>query len=126
MQRLEQYKPQGALQLSLGGIGGFPKLEKPRVVWTAVGGETERLVKLAAQFEKIASSSGMDRSKKAFTPHVTLGRRTAFGELPAAVTQKFLSKQLELPAWSAEEFVLMRSRLLPTGAEYTPLARYKI
>jgi len=126
IEKLERYKPQGALQLSLGGIGGFPNLEKPRVIWTAVGGEIDRLVKLAMQFEKIASSCGMERSNKAFTPHVTLGRRTAFGGLPAFVTEKFLSEAINLPAWTADEFVLMQSRLLPTGAEYTQLARYKI
>jgi len=114
------------LQLSLTGIGGFPKLEKPRVVWTAVGGETKRLISLAAEFEKTASSCGMEHGKKAFTPHVTLGRRTAFGTLDAAVTEKFMAEQPKLPTWTAEEFVLMRSRLLPTGAEYTPLCKYKI
>ena len=124
--RLAEMKKCGPFEISLNGVGGFPKLEKARIIWTGIEGETEKLCALAKNAARLAESCGMDREEKAFTPHVTLGRRTEFGALPENVVSALRNNALRLAPWTVDEIVLMRSRLLPSGAQYIPIKRFKI
>ena len=126
VKRLSEMKPCGALQLSLSGTSGFPKLENARIIWTGIGGDTDKLTALAENVSRIAESCGMERERKAFTPHVTLGRRNGFGYMQDSAVNALRQSKLKLEPWTVDEIALMRSRLLPTGAEYTPIKRFKL
>ncbi len=126
IKRLSEIKQCGVLQLSLSGMGGFPKLENARIIWTGLGGDTDKLTELAKNVSRIAESCGMERERKAFTPHVTLGRRSEFGYMHGSVVNALRQSKLKLEPWTVDEIVLMRSRLLPAGAEYTPMKRFKL
>jgi 2'-5' RNA ligase len=54
------------------GIGAFPNLERPRVIW--VGLESAGLRAMATQIERAAVSAGLSAERRPFTPHLTIGR----------------------------------------------------
>src|SRR5512139_1568460 len=54
------------------GLGAFPSWRRPRVLW--VGLEAEGLAALAARVDEAMSRLGFEPEKRAFTPHITLGR----------------------------------------------------
>ena len=53
--------------MALGGVGAFESLDDPRVVWIGVAAGLEPM-------SKIAKRLGRDE-ERAFSPHLTLGRR---------------------------------------------------
>src|SRR5690606_8650349 len=57
----------------LGGIGAFPNVRRPRVVWVGVR-DAEPLLRLHAALEQALAPLGFAPEDRAFQPHVTLGR----------------------------------------------------
>src|SRR5207302_6193422 len=61
--------------LAARGVGGFPNLERPRVLW--IGLEASTLNDLASGIEDAAAACGFDREPRAFSAHLTIGRVTS-------------------------------------------------
>lgn len=57
-----------------GGLGVFPSVKKPRVLWSKVKGETENLRNLYSSIETELSLLGFQKDGKRFHPHFTIGR----------------------------------------------------
>ncbi len=108
-------------RLELGGLGAFPNLRNPRVVWVGVQAPPE-LARLAGALEDAMAGLGFPRETRPFSPHLTLGRaeRDAragdFRGLPALAAQ--FGFRADVEARSAD---LMRSHLSPRGARYERL-----
>jgi 2'-5' RNA ligase len=65
------------------GIGGFPEISRPRVIW--VGFEGRALLQLAQEAEQCALSAGFAPCGRPFAPHLTVGRvRSLRGFAPTA------------------------------------------
>jgi len=109
--------------ISVGGIGVFPKPNNPRVVW--VGMEiSQELISLQRNIEIETARLGYSREHRPFSPHLTFGRVSR-----NASTQdvQIIAKILEnykvgfLGATRVRTVYLFRSDLKPEGAEYTPI-----
>ncbi len=116
-------------QLSFAGLGCFPNLRRPRVIWVGVEGETETLARLQKAIEDNLDALGFPREKRGFSPHLTLGRvrrevgsgeRRRLGQLIEATATDQLGEMV------VESISVMRSDLKPTGAVYTRLAVVKL
>jgi 2'-5' RNA ligase len=111
------------LILSAAGLGAFPSKRKPRVIWVGLRGEVERLANIQAGLEKALEPLGFAKEGRKFRPHLTIGRvkdRHRFQWLIEAMST------LELPefnSFDADEIILYKSDLRPTGAIYTKLHR---
>lgn len=106
--------------LSVEGVGGFPNLKTPRVVWVGVN-RNEALYKLQKNIEERLSKIGFEKEVKPFHPHLTLCRIRTIGdskELGKAVTE--LNPEINLD-FKVNSFRLYKSVLSPKGAEYTVL-----
>lgn len=109
----------GSLELRLRGVGAFPTLRNPRVLWVGVEGPDE-LGALRGEIEEALVPMGIEKEDRDFHPHVTLGRarRRArsgrFCGLEEAVEGTEVSE--EVAVTSVE---LMRSRLRRQGPEYS-------
>ena len=64
----------GPFDLVLSGMGGFPNLKKPRVIWIGSGDGTNRLIDLAGKVEDGCIKSGFGKGDKKFSSHMTVGR----------------------------------------------------
>lgn len=112
--------------LSAEGIGGFPKLSAPRVIWTGLGGNLTALAALQKTAEKCAFKCGIPNEKRGFSPHITLGRRNETGPLPHDILAGIADEKLTLAPWTVEEIIFMRSELTPRGPVYTPLKKFPL
>ncbi len=123
---LDRELPRGQFELAARGIGGFPSIEAPRVIWTGLAGDTEKLSKLAKAADNIAARRGVAKERRKFSPHITLGRRSEGGPLDGQSLRELTSDTLILPPWRVSEVIFMRSELTPEGPLYTPLKIYKL
>lgn len=111
------------------GVGAFPNLKSPKVVWVGLGGEIQSLKNLQSRIERTLSELDFPTEAKEFSPHLTLGRvrdkatsrdRSQLGE--ALGTLKFESSS----AFLVDEISLMRSTLTSSGAIYNRLSSVKL
>ena len=63
-----------ALDLTAGGIGGFPDERRARVLWAGVGGDLEALHDLQGRLAGCLRDEGFELDPKPYRPHVTLAR----------------------------------------------------
>jgi 2'-5' RNA ligase len=111
-----------AFPLRLRGIGAFPSLDRPRVVWLGAEGTTP-LPALASQIDVACGRLGIPREERRFTTHLTLGRvkRELTGDRASFIAEaRRLDTTYQVPVESVE---LMLSELSRTGPRYTMLAR---
>ncbi|MFQ3662965.1 MAG: RNA 2',3'-cyclic phosphodiesterase [Chloroflexaceae bacterium] len=112
------------IHLALSGLGAFPGLQRPRVIWAGIAGDIGALDRLRAAVFAVTTPLGFAPDTRPFTPHLTLGRlrdearpeqiRTLAATLRAADTLPPL-------AWEADRPILYQSTLKPEGAVYTAL-----
>lgn len=116
-----------AFSLHVEGVGCFPNMRRPRVVWAGVGGDLAALRDLQDSIERTIAPLGFPRENRTFSPHLTLGRARQ-GAPPAALAafgaqvERVATSQESGPQWSVAAVNLMRSELKPSGAVYTQLA----
>ena len=108
------------------GLGCFPNLRRPRVLWVGVTEPTGRLELLQKAIEEAMTSLGYKPERHSFTPHLTLGRvRRASGRDQRQIADAVRDTTVgELAEFSADGFELIRSDLKPGGAEYTTLETF--
>lgn len=112
------------LSLALDRFGAFPPKGMPRVVWAGFGGDVEALTRVQAELTERAEPLGVEREKRGFTPHVTLGRvQGQFGLLALIDQMKGLSDELNPKPFSPTALTLYQSILTPKGPIYEVLRR---
>lgn len=102
-------------------MGAFPGLRSPRVVWIGIDDTGGQMVRLQNQIEKEMAGLGFEEEKRAFSPHLTLGRvRSPQGRNDLA---KYLLDERErvFGEISVDRVILYKSELRPSGAVYTAL-----
>lgn len=112
-----------AMEIGIGGIGAFPKMRHPRVIWIGVEAPTE-LFDLRRGIEDGVARLGYNYDKYDFTPHLTLGRisRKASAQDVRKVGNVLHEFQVGFIGVARIEAVhLYRSDLRPEGAQYTCL-----
>jgi len=114
------YKP---FELSLSGIGAFPKLDYPRVIWIGIEKGKKETEEIAKKIEDGLEKLGFQQEEREFSAHFTIGRvRTPKNkeQLKTAIQ----TWNLEHRTWNSQivsSIVLYQSNLTPKGPIYTPL-----
>lgn len=111
----------GVISLATTITGGFPRIEKPRILWLGLQ-ENGELLRLQSAVEEACFELGYPLEEKPFHPHLTVGRVKDIDrvcELPS----RYKAVKVPRHEWSATELLLMMSDLRPEGAVYTALAR---
>ena len=111
--------------ISAKGLGVFPDLKRPRVLW--IGLEGKELSKLASKVEKALEPLGFGPEKRDFKPHLTVGRWRQFDRASRKLVE-------ELERWQSHEFgestvaevIFFQSELKREGAIYHPLKVVKL
>ncbi len=102
--------------LSLGEVGAFPTLRRPRVVWIAIRGATDALAALAQRLDGLLQEVGFPGESRPYRAHLTLGRPRRPGPLNDASSVSVPDR-----TFSVDHAVIMESRLSPQGAQYEAL-----
>lgn len=106
------------LRVTLHGLGAFPSVAKPRVVWLGLEDPTG-VRQLHRAFERERARLGVPAEGRAYHPHVTLGRVP--GESPTLC--EALAPELPLHEFQAEVTLtsvdLMRSENSSSGLTYS-------
>ncbi len=126
LDNLKDIRKRGRLEIHIEGIGGFPDLVRPKVLWAGIRGDTETLSDIRDQVEKAALRASVPRENKKYNPHITIGRRNSDRKLPEETLSLMQRVKLITEPWTVNEITLMRSELSPLGPRYTPLGLFKI
>ena len=114
----------GALHLRAERIGCFPDRGYPRVVWVGVRDEAEQLPRLQQVVEAASAGFTGEPKEQRFTGHLTLARIKGIKRPEAEALSKAAAGMADrvFGQWTAYQIELMRSELLPQGAQHTSLA----
>ncbi len=114
-------KPLAPFNLKAKGLGVFPGLKRPRVIWIGVGGQIALLVELQKKLDEDLSAIGFPNEKRTFKGHLTLGRVKGNIDSNQMAAELKTYNDFESETFTAESLILYRSDLKPTGAVYTKL-----
>jgi 2'-5' RNA ligase len=126
---LEQLAAFRQPRLALDHAGAFPNLRRPQVVWYGLRGDLALLAELHSYLGSALERLGMPRERRAWHPHVTLGRvrRGASASQQAAIGQAVAALPVAtLSDWPLARVSLFRSELLPAGARHSVLASVEL
>jgi len=108
--------------ISLSGMGLFPDIRRPRVMWLGLNGEMERLSALRDRLQAPLAPFGVEQEKRPFTPHLTLARfRRPVKD--ATLLIRLIDKYRDIagPEGRLDELVLFKSDLRQGGSVYTKI-----
>lgn len=112
--------------VSVKGIGVFPHLRNPRVIWIGLLDEKKVLVsfqeRVGTELEKI----GYEPEDRPFQAHLTLGRVKSSRGKEGLIERVERCKETEIGDFQVDRVVLFRSDLRPTGPIYTPLREIRL
>lgn len=111
-----------AFDLTVAGIGTFPRRGPPRVVWSAVADGRELLLAIEQRVSERLARVGIAAEERPYNPHLTLARIREAGGLRSAALLEAVAETV-LGATTVEAITLFESRLSPKGPTYVPLQR---
>jgi 2'-5' RNA ligase len=111
--------------LRLRGLGGFPNLHNPRVIWCGLDGELPTLESLQKKVEMACVDAGFAPEERPFHPHLTLGRVRDKTNLQPLLDYIKIGSTLE-HAFAVKDFNVYQSTLRPQGALYTVLVKIEL
>jgi len=114
----------GPFTINAHGVGAFPQPSSPRVVWVGIREGFDDLVNLSRSIDEILVSEGIPRERKAFHPHITIGRVKRYD--PEITRLLVRDVDLDFGSFTFERFTLFRSTLTPDGPIYDVLAEYGV
>lgn len=118
---LDTVKEYSPILLSAKGIGVFPGVKQPRVIWVGITGQMDSLLKMQKVLDDRLEAIGFSRENRPFKGHLTLGR------VKGKIDSKRLVKAMEdfqgfeSEPFTADQIILFKSELKPTGSVYTKL-----
>ena len=108
-----------SFDISLKGVGGFPNMKNPRVIWIGVDKNgAEKLTSIANEIGMKLTALGFENSKK-FKPHLTIFRvKKKINGISAIMKE---CESMKFGTQTVSKFKVKRSVLSPKGPEYSDL-----
>ncbi len=115
----------GSFTMEVRGVGAFPRVARPRIVWAGIEELTGKLEALQRRIEKALATIGIKKEKRKYHPHLTIGRvrNQAASNLADGITtaeNRFFGEE------HVNEVALMMSDLTPAGPIYTVLGTTRL
>jgi 2'-5' RNA ligase len=108
-----------AFEISLEGVGAFPNLRRPRVVWVGLERGREEVKRLAASVEEHLAQPGFARDARPFKAHATVGRVKDASSAVRMLGERIAGEQLVLDGIRVDRVEVMKSKLTRQGPVYT-------
>jgi RNA 2',3'-cyclic 3'-phosphodiesterase len=103
------------------GLGVFPSLSYPRVVWIGITDGAQELKSIFDQIEPQMRNLGFAADSQPFSPHLTIARVKSSRNKAQLVELVAKRENYDFGAIKAECFKLKRSHLSPRGPTYSTL-----
>jgi len=110
------------ISLQAKGVGVFPGIKRPQVLWVGLAGQLEPLVSLQKTLDENLETIGFPVEKRPFKGHLTMGRMKAKIDVKKFGEVLMTFRSFESEAFTADRIILYKSELKPSGAVYTELA----
>jgi 2'-5' RNA ligase len=108
--------------MRLGGVGAFPNLRRPRVIWIGIA-PTPKLELLQNDVEEGCSALGVEVEGKPFRPHLTVGRLRGTEDHEAVRELGRIARAIRFRADTLVSTIeLVQSTLTSAGPRYSRLA----
>ncbi|MGQ9646471.1 MAG: RNA 2',3'-cyclic phosphodiesterase [Thermodesulfobacteriota bacterium] len=111
--------------LSTHGMGAFPHLKKPRVIWMGLQEGKQDLVALQRQIDGELMKIGFEPEGRDFHPHLTLGRVRSNRGIDELIGRMERYREEGFGDFGVERITLFKSDLKPSGPIYTRLRELK-
>jgi len=112
--------------ISVRGMGAFPSLKNPRVIWIGLHDEKKVLISFQKQLDGEFQKIGFQPEDRPFHPHLTLGRMRSNRGKDELVKEMEKYREEEFGSFQADKIILFKSDLKPEGAIYTRLEEVKL
>jgi 2'-5' RNA ligase len=114
----------GAFTVGLKGLGCFPKIRSPKVLWIGLGEDKERLMALQKIVAGTCEPFMESPKNKPFSPHLTVAQIRRLERGHERDIERLVKEEREtdfgyLEAWGVQ---LMSSELGPEGSKYSEIA----
>ncbi|MBC7131147.1 RNA 2',3'-cyclic phosphodiesterase [Candidatus Bathyarchaeota archaeon] len=103
------------------GVGAFPNIRYPRVIWVGMTQGTVELRNIFSQLEPNLRKLGFNQDPKGFSPHITIARVKSGRNKEQLIRQIEESQNLEFGTFTAKCLRLKKSDLTPKGPIYSTL-----
>jgi len=112
--------------LKVKGVGAFPHLKNPRVIWMGLTNGKENIISLQQRLEVLLEKIGFQTEDRPFHPHLTLGRVKSSRGREELVGRMEKYREGEFGDFQVETVILFKSDLRPSGPIYTPLKELRL
>ncbi len=103
------------------GIGAFPGLKNPRVIWVGLTDERKDLISFQKRLDEALRHTGFQPEDRPFHPHLTLGRTRSNRGKDELVRGMDRYREETFGSFQVDRVVLFKSDLTPRGSIYTKL-----
>lgn len=116
----------GRFQIHVKGVGAFPSILRPRVVWAGVEEGSDKLRELYLLVEERLRKLGIPREREEFIPHITLARVKGFRNIDKLT--RILSElvNVDFGYTEVDEVFVKKSVLTPSGPIYSNICNVKL
>ena len=120
----EAVAEQELFSLSARGIGAFPSVEQPRILWLGADEGRQQLIELQDRIEAAMADLGFRPERRTFTPHLTLGRLGSGRGAGSELAQRIATmNEFEGGSTTVDEVTIFSSELSREGPTYHVVSR---
>ncbi|MCX5715275.1 MAG: RNA 2',3'-cyclic phosphodiesterase [Candidatus Omnitrophica bacterium] len=117
-----------SFEISISGIGAFPKLDYPRAIWVGIEKGKDETKSIAEKLEDELEKLGFAREEREFSAHLTIGRVKSSKNKEALkkILLTTAGQQLTTDSQKVSSITLYQSKLSPHGPTYATLHEAKL
>lgn len=110
-------------QIQVKGIGAFPNIRRPRVLWVGTHNENDKISEVVSEIESRMETLDFQKEARKFSGHLTLGRVKDSRGIQPVIDKLRKNKDFDAGSFIVKEIFLIKSQLHPAGSIYTILKK---
>ncbi len=114
----------GPFSISIGNIGAFPSLKRPRVVFVCVQEKGDNLLRIYEKLDKGVERLGIKKESRKYVGHITLGRVKSQKNISKLKSALISGTECYFGLEKVTSLSLIQSKLSSTGPIYTRLNNF--
>ena len=111
----------GPFDIQIQGVGAFPHVRRPRVIWLGVTHNAHHMQHLKSETDTLLSNAGYRIEKQKFTPHATIARVRFVKDRDRIVRNLEMLESEEVGTMTVNNIRMTKSTLTPSGPIYETL-----